>query len=44
VAVLSNIVMEIIVLSLAWTRRIGYHSVVVVLLVALTTVEIILKF
>ena len=43
-AVFGNIVLGTIALSLVKVRRFGYHAVVVVLLVALTTVETILKF
>lgn len=43
-ALVSNAVMAAVSLSLARVRRTGYHSVVVVLLVALTLSEIILRF
>ncbi|MCP4573754.1 MAG: hypothetical protein GY838_15455 [bacterium] len=43
-AVLSNAVMGAIALSLVKVGRFGYHAVVVVLLVALTMLEIVVKF
>ena len=43
-AVMPNIVMGAVALSLAWVRRIGYHAVVVVVLVLLMALEIIGKF
>ena len=42
--VVSNIIMGVIALSLAWTRRFGYHAVVVILLVTLSVIEIVYKF
>ncbi|MBN2566289.1 MAG: hypothetical protein JXB46_11320 [Candidatus Eisenbacteria bacterium] len=43
-AVLSNIAMGAVALSLAWIRRFGYHAIVVVMLVVLTVVEVAVKF
>lgn len=43
-AVFSNIALGAVALSLAWARRPGYHAAVVVLLVALTVIEIAVKF
>ncbi|MCK5147289.1 hypothetical protein KAR48_11070 [bacterium] len=43
-AVLANIVMGAIALSLAWSRSIRYHAVVVIILVVFTLIEIIEKF
>jgi len=43
-AVLSNVVMGTVALSLAWVRRFEYHAAVVVMLVVLTVVEMAVKF
>jgi len=43
-AVLSNIAMGLVALSLAWVRRFGYHAAVVVVLVVLTVAEMAVKF
>jgi len=43
-AALSNIVMAVVAISLAWVGRIRYHVVVVLALVALVVLEMIQKF
>jgi len=43
-AVISNAVLGAITLSLAWTRRMSYHAVFVLLLTTLTIIEIVVKF
>ena len=41
--VASNIFMGVVVLTLAWSRRTGYHAVIVIMMVALTAFEMIVK-
>jgi hypothetical protein len=43
-AVVSNLVMGLVALSLAWVRRFAYHAAVVVVLVALLLMELVFKF
>jgi hypothetical protein len=43
-AVLSNVAMGAVALSLAWVRRFRYHAAVVIVLVALAVAEMAVKF